>query len=151
MATGVMPTWSGGSDPLLVDAEVTVDAVRFDPNLREQLSDFFARAMRRNARQRFDNAQDMLDAWQKIFRTATTTIIGTTEEEEADNSALLASATQDTNVSELGLGPAAVDALDRIDVIKVNELLRVQGRRLARMRGVGNKTRKRILAAKKVL
>ncbi len=151
MSNGALPTWSGGSDPLLVDAEVTIDAERFDPNLREQFSDFFTRAMRRNARERFDNARDMLDAWQKIFRTATTTITGTTETEEADISALLAAATKETNVSELGLGPAAVDALDRIDVLKVGELLRVQGRRLARMRGVGNKTRKRILAAKKVL
>lgn len=151
MATGVMPTWSGGSDPLLVDAEVTVDAERFDPNLREQFSEFFAQALRRNARERFDNAQDMLDEWQTIFRTATATLTGTIVEEEIENTALLAAATAATNVSELGLGAAAVDALDRINVIKVSELLGVQGRRLARMRGVGNKTRKRILAVKKIL
>ena len=54
-------------------------------------------------------------------------------------------------MSELGLGAAAVDALDRINVVKVQDLLRVMGRRLARMRGVGNKTRKRILAVVKAL
>ncbi|MCO6436553.1 MAG: BREX system serine/threonine kinase PglW [Phycisphaerae bacterium] len=151
MATGIMPTWSGGSDPLLVEAEVTIDAERFDPNLREQFGKFFAKALRRNARDRFDNAQDMLDAWQGIFRTATATLTTTIEEDEVDNAALVAAATTETNVSELGLGAAAVDALDRINVVKVSELLRVQGRRLARMRGVGNKTRKRILAVKKAL
>ncbi|MCH8840949.1 MAG: BREX system serine/threonine kinase PglW, partial [Planctomycetes bacterium] len=111
MATGVMPTWSGGSDPLLVDAEVTVDAERFDPNLREQFGEFFAQALRRNARERFDNAQDMLDEWQGIFRTATATVTGTTVDEEIENTALLAAATSETNVSELGLGASAVDAL----------------------------------------
>ncbi len=123
----------------------------FDPNLREQLTDFFRRALRRNPRERFDNAHQMLEAWQKVFSTATGTLTGTSEGAEPDNSALLAAATIDTSVAELGLGPAAVDALDRINVVKVRDLLQVWGRRLARMRGVGNKTRKRILAAVKVL
>jgi serine/threonine protein kinase len=151
MATGVMPSWSKGSDPALVDAEVTLDAERFDANLRDEFSRFFGRALRRKARERFDNAQQMLDAWQAIFRTSTVTGTITSEGTEADNAALLASATLDTNVAELGLGAAAVDALDRINVVKVRDLLRVWGRKLARMRGVGNRTRKRILAAVKVL
>ena len=50
-----------------------------------------------------------------------------------------------------GTDTPAVDALDRINVIKVGDLIKVWGRKLARMRGVGNKTRKRILAAVKVL
>jgi DNA-directed RNA polymerase alpha subunit len=93
----------------------------------------------------------MHEAWQKIFSTATATGTITSEGTETDNSALLAVATVDTSIAELGLGPAAVDALDRINVVKVQDLLHVWGRRLARMRGVGNKTRKRILAAVKVL
>ncbi|MCY2991212.1 MAG: protein kinase [Planctomycetota bacterium] len=152
MATGDLPKWSGGSLPDLVDSEATIDAERFfDPNLREQLTAFFRRALRRNARERFDNAHQMLDAWQQVFSTAPGTLTGTSEGHEPDNSSLLAEATIDTNVAELGLGPAAVDALDRINVVKVRDLLHVWGRRLARMRGVGNKTRKRILAAVKVL
>ena len=93
----------------------------------------------------------MLDAWKKVFSTSQGTTTGTSEVAETDNSALLAAATIDTTVAELGLGPAAVDALDRVNVVKVRDLLHVWGRRLARMRGVGNKTRKRILAAVKVL
>lgn len=147
MAVGDMPKWSGGSDPLLVDAEVTIEAERFDPNLREQFTSFFQRALRRKPKERFDNAQQMAEAWRKVFTTATLTSEGI----EEDYSALLAAATIDTNVAELGLGAAAVDALDRINVVKVQDLLHVMGRRLARMRGVGNKTRKRILSAVKAL
>jgi len=152
MATGFMPVWHDGkTDPTMVECEVTIDADRFNPNLRDEFTEFFRRALRRNPRERFDNAHQMLDAWQKIYRTTTTTVSATTDGGEPDNAALLAAATIDTNVAELGLGPAAVDALDRINVVKVHELLHVWGRRLARMRGVGNKTRKRILAAVKVL
>ncbi|MDE8346400.1 MAG: BREX system serine/threonine kinase PglW [Acidocella sp.] len=152
MATGFMPVWHDGkTDPTMVEAEATIDADRFDPNLRDKFLKFFGQALRRNPRERFDNAQQMLAAWQGIFGTATTTLTITTDDGEADNSALLAAATIDTNVAELGLGAAGVDALDRINVVTVKELLHVWGRRLARMRGVGNKTRKRILAAVKVL
>lgn len=152
MATGFMPVWHDGkTDPTMVESEVTIDGERFNPNLRDEFTAFFRRALRRNPKERFDNAHQMLEAWQHIFSTATATQTTTTEGTESDNSALLAAATIDTNVAELGLGPAAVDALDRINVVKVHELLHVWGRRLARMRGVGNKTRKRILAAVKVL
>ena len=152
MATGFLPVWHDGkTDPTMVECEATIDAERFDPNLREQFIDFFRRALRRNPRERFDNAHEMLEAWQKVFSTATVTLTGTSEGTEPDNSSLLAAATIDTSVAELGLGPAAVDALDRINVLNVRDLLQVWGRRLARMRGVGNRTRKRILAAVKVL
>jgi serine/threonine protein kinase len=153
MATGYQPVWHDGkTDPTMVDCEVTIDAEQFhDPNLREPLTEFFRRALRRNAKERFDNAQQMLKAWQDVFSTAPGSLTSTTEGDEPDNSALLAAATHDTSVAELGLGSAAVDALDRLNVVQVRDLLHVWGRRLARMRGVGNKTRKRILAAVKVL
>jgi serine/threonine protein kinase len=151
MATGVMPAWSGGSDPSLVTTEVTIDAERFDANLRSEFTEFFSRGLRRNARDRFDNAQQMQQAWQDIFATASATLTTNIDGTEHDNSALLAAATIETHVAELGLGPAAVDALDRINVVTVRDLIKVWGYRLTRMRGVGNKTRKRILAAVKVL
>jgi serine/threonine protein kinase len=152
MATGDLPVWHDGkTDPTMVECEATIDAERFDPNLREQLTEFFRRTLRRNAKERFDNAHQMLEAWQKVFSTAAGSLTSTSEGAESDNSSLLAAATIDTSVAELGLGPAAVDALDRINVVKVRDLLHVWGRKLARMRGVGNKTRKRILAAVKVL
>jgi serine/threonine protein kinase len=152
MATGFLPVWHDGkTDPTMVECEATIDAERFDTNLRDQFTSFFRQALRRNPRQRFDNAQQMLEAWQETFKTATTTSTITSDGGDTDNTALLAAATMDTNVAELGLGPAAADALDRINVVKVRDLIHIWGRRLARMRGVGNKTRKRILAAVKAL
>lgn len=138
MATGAMPTWHDGiTDPSMVDCEATIEAERFFPNLRVELTAFFRRALRRDPRKRFDNAQEMLQAWKDLFKTTTATEMATYEGEE-DNKALLEAATAETNIAELGLGALAVDALDRINVVKVADLLKVPGRRLARMRGVGN-------------
>jgi len=147
MATGAMPKWHDGvTDPSMVDCEVTIDSERFFPNLRVELTGFFRRALRRNPRERFDNAQEMLKAWQDLFKTTTAAEAATYEGQE-DNVALLEAATAETSIAELGLGALAVDALDRVNVVKVADLLKVSGRKLARMRGVGNKTRKRILNA----
>ncbi|MHB8973725.1 MAG: BREX system serine/threonine kinase PglW [Pirellulaceae bacterium] len=152
MATGDLPVWHDGkTDPTMVQCEATIDAERFNTNLREQLTEFFRRGLRRKAKERFDNAHQMLEAWQHVFSTVPGSLTVTSDGTEPDNAVLLAAATIDTSIAELGLGLAAVDALDRINVVKVRDLLRVWGRRLARMRGVGNKTRKRILAAVKVL
>lgn len=151
MATGSMPTWHDGvTDPSMVDCEATIEAEKFFPNLRDELTAFFRQALRRDPGERFDNAQQMLEAWRATFKTATAALTATSEGEE-DNRALLEAATVETNIAELGLGALAVDALDRINVVKVADLLKMPGRRLARMRGVGNKTRKRILAASKLL
>src|SRR5690606_17953224 len=55
MATGQLPRWgSGASDPLLTPHEVTLDAELFDPPLRSELMKFFAKALARDARRRFD-------------------------------------------------------------------------------------------------
>ncbi len=148
MATGVLPVWHDGkTDPTMVECEATIDAERFDSNLREQLTSFFERALRRDPSERFDNAQDMLRAWRRAFSTVTVT----SEGHEEDNTPLLEGASLQTSVAELGLGAAAVDALDRINVVVVRDLLSTDSRRLVRMRGVGHKTRKRIMAAVKVL
>jgi serine/threonine protein kinase len=148
MATAIMPVWHDGrSDPSMVDGEVTIDAERFVPALREPLAAFFAQALRRDPRARFDNAQAMLEAWRGVFSTVTaTTHSATVEGAGAEPATLEAKATPDTLIAALGLDPAMTDALDRVNVVRVQELITVSTRRLARMRGVGNQTRKRILA-----
>ena len=64
---------------------------------------------------------------------------------------LLAGATFDTQVHELGLGTRATNALDRANLLTVEDLLTVPIRRLARLRGVGNKTRREIVTAVRIL
>src|SRR5207244_5991958 len=56
MTTKDLPKWGDGrSDPAVVDQEVTLDVGRFDPNLRDEMVQFFSRALRRSADDRFDN------------------------------------------------------------------------------------------------
>ena len=52
----------------MVDHEVTLDVGRFDPNLRDEMTAFFGRALSRNADDRFDNAEQMLQDWRRLFR-----------------------------------------------------------------------------------
>ena len=61
------------------------------------------------------------------------------------------SATFDTQIHELGLGTRATNALDRANLLTVEDLLTVPMRRLLRLRGVGNKTRREIVAAVRLL
>ena len=65
--------------------------------------------------------------------------------------ARLAGATFDTQIAELGLGARAINALDRANILTVEDLLTVPLRRLQRLRGVGNTTRREIAAAVKLL
>ena len=49
MAAGVLPRWGDGqSDPALTDAELTVEAERFDPAVRDDLAAFFRKALDRD-------------------------------------------------------------------------------------------------------
>ncbi|KKM20991.1 hypothetical protein LCGC14_1639940, partial [marine sediment metagenome] len=80
MATGAMPTWHDGvTDPSMVECEATIEGERFFANLRVELTGFFRQALRRNPRERFDNAQQMLEAWRAIFSTVTATLTATDE------------------------------------------------------------------------
>lgn len=68
MATGELPRWGDGrSDPAFTDSEVSLDAVLFDPAARDSLQLFFTKALRRDPKERFGNAEEMLRAWQRVF------------------------------------------------------------------------------------
>ncbi len=68
LATGNPPKWGDGkSDPALLDCEATIDAEVFDASIRDQLTAFFTKALRRNPAERFDNAEEMLRAWRNCF------------------------------------------------------------------------------------
>ena len=71
MAAGSLPRWGDGrSEPAVLDCEATVDADAFEPAVREGLTAFFGRALRREFGERFDNAQEMLRAWRQVFPAA---------------------------------------------------------------------------------
>ena len=68
MATGETPRWGDGrSDPSFTTDEVTLDTVFFDPAARDGLEQFFVRALRRDPKERYGDADEMLRAWQRVF------------------------------------------------------------------------------------
>ena len=154
LATGTLPKWGDGStDPshLSPDTEITIDAELFDPALRESFTEFFTQAFRRDITQRFDNAEVMLRSWRQCFEGLEEPGPFSDHAEESQLRDLLAEATFDTHIVELGLGTRATNALDRANVLTVEDLLTVPMRVLFRLRGVGNKTRREITTAVKIL
>jgi serine/threonine protein kinase len=152
LAAGVLPRWGDGSTLAeLLDCEITIDPELFDASLREPLTDFFRTAFRRDVSQRFDNAETMQSAWKHCFSQIDQPGTLSDHEDEETLRSLLATATPDTHIHELGLGTRAANALDRANILTVEDLLTVPMRRLLRLRGVGNKTRREIATAVKIL
>lgn len=149
---GSFPKWGdGASDPSHLQCEATIDGDLFDASLRDNLMEFFTRAFRRNPDERFDNAEAMLDTWRDCFLGIENPSTSIDEFDENEVRKLLASATEDTPILELGLGTRATNALDRANLLTVEDLLTVPMRKLLRLRGVGNKTRREIAAAVRIL
>lgn len=154
LATGTLPKWGDGStDPshLSPTTEITIDPELFDSALREPFTEFFSQAFRRHITERFDNAEEMLRAWRECFTGLDEPGTLSDHTDESQLQELLADATFDTHIPELGLGTRATNALDRANILTVEDLLTVPMRKLLRLRGVGNKTRREITAAVKIL
>ena len=144
MATGTLPIWGDGlSNPDQLDCEVTIVPEYFDPNVSEPMRRFFQKALRRNYRQRFDNAQEMLREWRHIFEKIDGPRSRTTSE-DFDLASAVESATLTTSVASLVSSVRESSALDRIHVNTVEDLLRVHLRKIYRLPGVGNQTRRNI-------
>ena len=152
LATGTLPHWGDGTtDPSHLNCEISIDAELFDASLRERLTEFFRKAFRRDVSQRFDNAEEMLREWRHCFENLEQPGAFSDQEDEEILRELLANVTLDTQVHELGLGTRATNALDRANLLTVEDLLTVPLRRLSRFRGVGNKTRREIITAVRLL
>ncbi len=153
MATGGFPVWHDGkTDPAQVDCEATLDPERFQADVRDGLLRFFKKALRRDPAGRFDNADQMRRAWRRVFDALDQpTVITSTHDTETPPPDPLRTARLDSQIPELGLSTRATNALDRLNVLKVEDLLRVPIRRLSQMRGVGQKTRREITEAVRVL
>lgn len=145
LATGSTPKWGDGkSRPELLDCEATIDPESFDTSVREQLTKFFTKALRRNPKERFDNAEEMLRGWRHCFEGVEER--PTTEHAEWDEiQKRLANAGWATPVAELGLSSSALDALDRKNVLTVRDLLAIKTGRLKRMSGIVGEVRRQII------
>ncbi len=145
MATGSFPQWGDGlSEPAVLDCEVTIDADAFEPAIREGMTDFFEKALCRDYRQRFDNAQEMLRAWRQLFLSAARPEVGTDHGEREGPVTSLEEANPDTVLSALGLSARGLSAVERMNVRTVEDLLRFPLIQVNRMRGVGSRTRREL-------
>lgn len=153
LATGVLPGWGeGGMDPPAGDEEARLDTELFDPAIREALTDFFATALRRDSRRRFDNADDMHLAWRKVFRGIDHPA---TEDTDSDDVPFDLSAIDDldhaTRLAVLGLSARELNAADRIGATTVGQLLELPNIRMYRNRGIGQRVIRRLRALREQL
>jgi hypothetical protein len=123
----------------MLDCEVSLDSMLFDPAVRDDLTTFFAKAPHSNYRQRFDHAEEMLRSWRQSFASVDRPATETDHGAEIDFAQALAGATEDTPLSALGLSPRLLDALMRLGAQTIGELLRLPRIRLYRNQALGQK------------
>ncbi len=145
MASGSLPRWGDGqSEPAVLDCEATIEGDAFEPAIREDLAAFFEKALRRDYRERFDNAEEMLRAWRHLFLAATRPETDTEPGDAARPFRALEQARLDTLLGAMGLSARAMNAVERMGVRTVQDLLRFPLIQVNRMRGVGNRTRREL-------
>ncbi len=146
LGAGVLPQWGDGkSDPAVTDADLAIDAEKFDAGVREGLVRFFRKALHRDPEARFHNADEMRWAWQQVFQEAEGRTITTPGGEEVDLRVSLEQADLTTPVAALGLSTRALNALERADILTVRNLLEFPTGDIHLMRGVGYRTRREII------
>lgn len=145
MSTGALPRWGDGqSEPAVLDCEATIDSDAFEPATREGMTRFFGKALRRDYRERFDNAQEMLRAWRQLFLAAGRPETTTDPADPPEPAVALDEAALDTLLSALDLSARGLGAVERMNVRTVDALLRFPLIQVNRMRGVGSRTRKEL-------
>ena len=149
MAAGSLPRWGDGrSEPAVLDCEAAVDADAFEPAVREGLTAFFGRALRREFGERFDNAQEMLRAWRQVFlaasRPETVPDPPPAAVPDPPPAVGVGGAALDTLLAEIGLSARGLHAAERMNVRTVRDLLAFPLIRVNRMRGVGSRTRREL-------
>jgi serine/threonine protein kinase len=149
MATGTLPAWAAQEGlPRLIDGSLEIDAAVFDPGVRDAMAAFFAKALARDVKHRFGNAEDMRRAWSRAFLPAqqhatrhpatAADALATAPECSVDE------AQPDTQIGLLPLSAQALDTLSRLNVNSVRDLLALPRNELVRMTGVGIKTRREL-------
>jgi len=151
MAVGQPPVWGDGkTSPAMLDVEATIERDVFDPATREGFANFFGKALRRDVRERFDNAEHMLRDWRAIF-TASRTVHPSDAAPASGLAAIARTATPQTTMAELGYSLEAQDVLERMGVHNARELLAVDRIVFRYLKGVGDKIRKEVRLTAKEL
>jgi serine/threonine protein kinase len=154
MATGTRPQWGDGQTlpQLLRDVDhPNLDADLLPAEVRASLLSFFQRALHRDQLKRFDSATAMCAAWKKALEGGAVTIIGTqTVSGEVPTLVHALDAAQrnagvDTIIPTLPLSLRAQNALGRLGVDSLGDLLRRTPHALRWLPGVGSATQKELV------
>jgi serine/threonine protein kinase len=136
MATARRPEYgSAGGHPGFSDADVTIDPELFDRSLAAGLADFFRRALHRDARKRFDTAEDMRRAWEAVFTQETSVVPERSPEQRIS---------RDTPIGAVGLSPGVLAVLERLGVTTVGGALDLSPAQVVWQPGIGTRTRDRL-------
>ena len=141
MLAGTPPMFGDGlTDPSMTSDEATISDERFDPALRDGLRSFFERALKRDAAQRFGNAEEMLRAWRQAFAPLER------NPNDAESIEVIARRLHSaSSIAELGYGVEALDVLDRrMGIHTVHQLLDVPRLKFRYLTGIGDKVRREI-------
>lgn len=150
MTTGSQPVWGDGRQhpmTLALDVKPMLAVERFDPAVRDALSRFFLKALARDPKVRYDTAEAMRAAWRDIFRAIDEPVISTTTSTDGgtiDALAAVVAAEPETPLAVLGLTPRVLNALERLGVQRVIDLVELPRTKLHVAAGVGLRTRKEI-------
>jgi serine/threonine protein kinase len=149
LASGELPVWGDGqTEPRYTEGDVQVAAEAFEPALRDDLVDFFGRALHREAKKRYSGLQEMKAAWHAMFARLDAERPVTTSEEETTEQARAAAAeaaTPTTPLEAAGLTPRAVSAGQRLGASTVGQLLALPPKNLWTLRGLGAGTRRELV------
>lgn len=140
MAAGSLPGWAGDSGlPALIEGQLQIDSSVFDPSVRDRLTAFFRKALTRDVRKRFANAEEMLKEWRLTFLD----VQRATQHSrlEASGTCPFDEASLDTQIGLLPLSAAALDALTRRGVNTVADLIGLRRSKVRVWVGVGSQTR----------
>ncbi|WP_437593491.1 BREX system serine/threonine kinase PglW [Sorangium sp. So ce1000] len=152
MLTGSRPAWSSGDVPATAsDAEMIIEAERFDASVRDRLLAFFRRCFARDAAQRHDSAEAMRADWLACFLAPAEARTAAQPAAAVDYAALADSVADSTPIQALPLSARALNALDRSGVITVRDVLGLPTNQLSAIRGVGRDTAREILALRQAL
>jgi serine/threonine protein kinase len=140
MLASTPPSFGDGlSDPRFIEDEATIAADRFDPTLRDGLTAFFSRALRRDPAERFGNAEEMLRAWREAFAP-----IDRAASSPDSIEVIARRLDRASSIAEVGYGVEARAVLDRMGIHTVHQLLGVPRLKFRYLTGVGDRIRREI-------
>ena len=141
MLAGSPPAFGDGlADPRSIEDEATVALDRFDPALRDGLSRFFTRALRRDAAERFGNAEEMLRDWRQAFAPMERSTVA-----EEGIEVLSRRLDRSSSVAAVGYGLEAREVLDRMGIHTVHKLLSTPRQKFRYLTGVGDKVQRDVV------